>query len=824
MSITRINNNIAAMNAARNVSETGNKLQTSIERLSSGLRVNSAGDDAAGLTVAARLRSQVNGLNQATANAQDGLNLINVAEGALAETNVRLNRIRTLAIQAANTGVNDMAARRALQDEVFQSIDEITRIASTSQFGGNMLLSGDFSVKSGMKDGQQYYGVSLDPSPVASTLEDGLSFLNIKQLEEGSARIVSGDAAGAPQILATAIVEKKDIAISNGFFTAENSLGATQLATGDTIAGQFFNQVSLHADAVISFEGVLADGITRYNGILTVGAATMAGLASAINLAISAAEQAIFGATVDTGFNVSAYDLNGRIALGIVGAAQNFSQASIDISLVFSTGDTKAKATGVTRVEVDPGGSIGFHSDLEDTGAIGNNVTAITGSTFGSGNFTVTVSDVQGAQQRTIKSTIAVLDSNGAVLDRTVSLVGNATVNGRFEGGIFTGAASLDINSTIELIGTNYDGSTFSREYTLGSTAAHDENNFDGRFTTMSGLIRELNSRRVSSGNQLSFNGSVATLAADGTIRLIDELGRDDSQLNFTFVFNVDNNGPNDGELTISDQAQVEQEGFSESATIRVNGGAAARASAGDIVTLYGEESSVEGVAVPQATLRLGAGLTAGTDILKVTAASFVGTLNAGTAVTFQNGDQDVSFISGSTGRGPAQTLTVDFDAILDVTKASGTDDTGTTILISTVNEQLNFQVGAFANQNFQVSLGDLRADALGFGRDSGRTVFDIDITSLSGANEALAIIDEALDQVNRTRSLLGAATNRLESTISNLSVTAENLTAAESRIMDADLATETTEFTLRQVQLQAGISVLAQANFQTSGFLALLG
>ena len=828
MSITRINNNIAAMNAARNVFETGNKLQTSIERLSSGLRVNSAGDDAAGLTVAARLRSQINGLEQATANAQDGLNLINVAEGALAETNVRLNRIRTLAVQAANTGVNDVAARRSLQDEVFQSIDEITRIASTTQFGGNQLLSGDFSVQSGLKGGQQAFGVSLDPSPVASTLEDGLAFLNIKQLNKGEARIVTGDAPGGQQVMATAIVEKKDVAISNGFFTTQNSLGAnatTQLG----VATSFFNQVSIVVGATIAFDGVLADGVSTFTGSLVTSAgSTLTNLASAIQTAVSAAEQVVFGATVDTGFNVSAYAISGRIALGIAGTEQNFSQASLNISLFYANGDLKSTGEGVTRVTIDPAGSIGFNADVKPTAQIGNKVTAITGSTFASGEFAIHVADVQSAQQRTVKSTIAFLDANGSILDRNASISQNGTVNGRFEGGVYTGAASLSAVagrvSTIELLGTNSDGTTFSREYSVGTTAAQDANNFDGLFTSVSGLIRELNSRRISAGSQFGFNGAVATLATDGTIRVIDELGRDDSKLSFTLVFNVDNGGPDDGALTASDEGLVEQDGFAESATIRVNGGQSIRAQAGEIVTLFGEDSSVEGVATPQVTMRMGTGLTAGTDTLVNTAATFSGTLNAGVAVTFQNGDQDVSFISGSTGRGAAQTLTVDFDATLDVTKATGSSDTGTTVLISTANTQLNFQVGAFANQNFRVSLGDLRSDALGFGRGSGRTVFDVNITSLEGANEALAIIDESLDQVNRTRSLLGAATNRLESTISNLSVTTENLTAAESRIMDADLARETTEFTLRQVQLQAGISVLAQANFQTQGFLALLG
>ena len=105
-----------------------------------------------------------------------------------------------------------------------------------------------------------------------------------------------------------------------------------------------------------------------------------------------------------------------------------------------------------------------------------------------------------------------------------------------------------------------------------------------------------------------------------------------------------------------------------------------------------------------------------------------------------------------------------------------------------------------------------------------GRTVSDINITTLEGANDAIRIIDEALNQVNKTRSILGAATNRLEATISNLSVSAENLTASESRIRDVDLAKESTDFTKNQLLIQAGTSILAQANFQGQGFLSLIG
>ena len=117
MGLTRINNNVAAINANRNLNNTSLALQVSLERLSSGLRINRAADDAAGLSISENLRAQINGLNRAIDNASEAINLVNTAEGALTETTNRLQRIRVLAVQAANTGTNDAVALQAIQDD-----------------------------------------------------------------------------------------------------------------------------------------------------------------------------------------------------------------------------------------------------------------------------------------------------------------------------------------------------------------------------------------------------------------------------------------------------------------------------------------------------------------------------------------------------------------------------------------------------------------------------------------------------------------------------------------------------------------------------------
>lgn len=829
MSLSRVNNNIGALNAQRNLGMTQVRMSKSIERLSSGLRINRAGDDAAGLTVASRLKAQFTGINRAIANAQDGMNVINIAEGALEETTVRLNRMRVLAVQAANTGVNDLAARKALQDEVFQTVDEITRIGNTTQFNTNFLLNGDFKITTDVKAGQIEAGFSIDASPVASTLNQGNAYLNIIKVTEQDHKLVTGDAAGGQQTFSLGTVDATDIAISNGAFGTSVSLGGAQ-ATGATVIGvsgnAFFNNVSIVSGDDFVFSGVLADGVTKFAGALSVDAATTAaGLASAINVAISAAEAALFGTAVDTGFDISAAFGAGRITLTATDGDQSFSKASIDIGLVRAN-VLQTESKGVTHSTFDTGGVIGYNAGYVNSGTIGNNVSAVTGSTFDSGQFSITVEDVQAAQQRTVQSTVAFTDQTGAIFERGGSL-NNAVINGTLEGSVYTGYSTLNANTTIDLVGTNQDGTTFGKTFTVTTATADDANTDDGgKIYSISGLIKELNSRKHdSAGLQQVFNGAVATYSSEGTIKVIDETGRNNSDMTFTLTFNVDNTNGANTPITIGDDAILLQEGFEEQATIKVDGGPSVRVNAGEVVTLFGAESTVDGVPTPEVTLRVGENLTAGTDVFETTKAEYVGKLNGGPEVFFSAGDQDVQFIDGrSVEVGTAKTTTIDFDNIVNVTKQSGGEDAGTTIILTTTNNSMNFQIGAFSGQNFQVSVGDLRSANLGFGEGSGRTLQDIDITSIGGANEALDIIDEALDQVNRTRSLLGAATNRLEGTINNLSVSSENLTASESRLRDADVAAESSEFTRNQVMLQAGISILAQANFTSQGFLSLLG
>jgi flagellin len=143
-----INHNLSAMFADRSLKVTQNELTKNMEKLSSGLRINRAGDDASGLAVSEKLRSQIRGLNQASVNAQNGISFIQVSEGYLQETQDIIQRMRELAVQAAN-GIYSDEDRMYIQVEVSQLVDEVDRIASHAQFNGMNMLTGRFARQTG---------------------------------------------------------------------------------------------------------------------------------------------------------------------------------------------------------------------------------------------------------------------------------------------------------------------------------------------------------------------------------------------------------------------------------------------------------------------------------------------------------------------------------------------------------------------------------------------------------------------------------------------------------------------------------------------------
>ncbi|QDZ93666.1 flagellin Hag [Bacillus altitudinis] len=144
----RINHNIAALNTLNRLSANNGASQKNMEKLSSGLKINRAGDDAAGLAISEKMRGQIRGLEMASKNAQDGISLIQTAEGALTETHSILQRVRELVVQAGNTGTQQGEDLTAIKDEITALVDEVDGISNRTEFNGKKLLNGTFNGKS----------------------------------------------------------------------------------------------------------------------------------------------------------------------------------------------------------------------------------------------------------------------------------------------------------------------------------------------------------------------------------------------------------------------------------------------------------------------------------------------------------------------------------------------------------------------------------------------------------------------------------------------------------------------------------------------------
>ena len=255
----RINQNIAAQNAYRNLSVTDGQMSKSLEKLSSGFRINRAADDAAGLSISEGLRSQVGGLKVAVRNAQDGISVAQTAEGALNEVTSILQRMRDLSVQAANGGSNDNEAKSAAQKEFGQLNEELDRISSTTSFGKSKLLDGSFGNAQQIAGTKQTAAVPTTGFSVAITDVGGQSL--------GGTLTVTVPAAAAG-------ASAKDVADS-----INTAVKAALTGTDPLVAGKNFKGNEIQVSAEVANDGsgytMKASGPKSFNvaGLSTVGIA-----------------------------------------------------------------------------------------------------------------------------------------------------------------------------------------------------------------------------------------------------------------------------------------------------------------------------------------------------------------------------------------------------------------------------------------------------------------------------------------------------------------------------------------------------------------------
>ena len=307
-----INTNVMSLNAQRNLSTSANQLATSLQRLSSGLRINSAKDDAAGLAISERLTSQINGLTVAARNANDGISLAQTAEGDLAQIGNNLQRMRELAVQSANAS-NSASDRAALNAEVQQLAQEIDRVAQASTFNGVKLLDGSFQAQTFQVGANATASDQITVSAITNARSSALGAFNGYSAQNQTVTYAGG----------------------GGTFTVDTGGGAVAIAGGATLA----------TDAKVLVNAINSQGI---NGLTATADATVA-------------TGNLTGAGVVTATGNSTLTING-IAITISGSASSASNIANALTAI----NGQSAATGVTAVDTGAG--------LQLTAADGRNI------------------------------------------------------------------------------------------------------------------------------------------------------------------------------------------------------------------------------------------------------------------------------------------------------------------------------------------------------------------------------------------------------------------------------------------------------------------
>ena len=697
-----INTNVSSLNAQRNLNRSQGDLQTSLQRLSSGLRINSAKDDAAGLAISERFTTQIRGLTQASRNASDGISLAQTSEGDLAQITNNLQRVRELAVQSANA-TNSESDRAALQLEAAQLISEIDRVASTSAFNGVKLLDGSFSAQQFQVGANAGETVSVDSISSARTSALG-QVLTAAPTPTGA---VTG-ALTAGQLT----VNGNDVgAVAQDALAIANAVSATSTNV---------SAVATNAQTTIAFGDAI--GTTPVTGVATT-------------LAVGAVTDGAFGNVAQVeGSNVQTVDsltVGATTGTFVVDAGGN--NVTVDISGV----TFGSEALMVAAIQ----------GDL-DTGAAGEYVVSSTGTA--GVDFEITIARDPTATTPNATDAVAI-SSTGAA----------AVTTGFADSAGTAGVVAVDDGTlAVTIDGTSF----FSEVSTIGGTVTDAE--LDAAFTTF--ITTGAGAGVYTAAGSFATDDLVIT-KADGTDVTLAITGNA-TTTPLAFNASTSTNGTV-GVAAVSDY------------TLDIDGNALNLATAGSDGTVTGAEIAAEINALAGYT----SSFTGGN--LSITKAD-------GSNIVLTEGGADAAGAEGLAGNAGATTYYG-------------------TVAITGINEDLVIAGTAAANAGQTV--GTTTAVL------AGTTIANTDISSVAGANAAIASVDSALTNINSSRASLGAIQNRFESVVSSIATSTENLSAARSRILDADFASETAQLTRNQILQQAGVSILSQANSLPQLVLSLL-
>jgi flagellin len=682
MSLT-VNTNITSLSVQKNLNKASDALGTTMGRLSSGLKINSAKDDAAGLQISNRLTTQIKGLGVAVKNANDGISIAQTAEGAMATSGNIMQRMRELALQSAN-GSNSDDDRTSMQQEFTALSGELTRIANTTTFGGRNLLDGSFSGSTFQVGANSNESISFGMKDVSSTAMKGT--YNEASVT-GAVTKLQASVTGAADKFGTNNV-------GNNSASYVGTAGATvfKLPTVGATGTLALNVGTTVTNITVSTADTLATVVSNINQ-KTADTGVTASIDSATGALKLTGTQAF---TID-----SSTDVDAELGLAKGGADQLTQTANINLRDGQFAGTTGDLLLGTKAVTITAGDTLStvITNINKETGATG--VSASIDSASGQLKLSSAAGFSVGESTAGVLAGLGMVTKNVAIAPQVTGLAKDTDI--QINGQPFSLTAGDDLDTVVDTINNN-GGAPGAGTALTGVTAS----NQNGRLVLTSAKGQDI---KLENGTGTKGEGA------------LDRLG-----------LNAGNNK---------------------------------------------------------------AGLLADTSV----------TLN-GVEVKFKKGD--------------------DMDSIAATINAASTGVTA-----SKVNVAGQSTLDLFADKNITIGDGSSGTGlaALGLSTAAGTTaavtmestVANLDILDAASAQQAIQVLDGAMQELDSQRSQLGAVQNRFDSTVANLQSISENSTAARSRVQDADFASETAELSKQQTLQQASTAILSQANQLSSSVLKLL-
>ncbi len=758
-------NNSTAIGAQSSVNNANNNLTKTIKSLSTGLRINSASDDASGLAVSEKLRAQISGLNKAATNAQDAISMLQTAEGAMGSMTSMVQRIRELAVQAGDPAYtsND---RAMLQLEVDQLKQEIDRVSTSTEFNTKKLLNGDAAALWSASNG------------------------NIEAIVKGAAAEGNYKVSYDLDPGRNAVYKSNIMRLGEGEMSYNIDTNGTSITKFDNIQGMLRG-----SDMTIKVKGTAA---TTASAVFTGGTG---GMNSAAMTAAGFTSTALATVTGGNSYSIEFEALGKRTASGTG-------------QIRFRVMNTKTGELSEWKTaSVNSAGAV-LNASAISTGLAGLDKPVLTSAAT---TFTATAAwasgdkmlvNVAGVRASSSTSATIQIGSTGSTLHINADATNSATATTHTvytsqmddAGNVYYGSMDIKLEkgdvvsgtASIDILGAG----DVASKYTKLSQLA--------QFTNADGRMVLDNTQEISiyAGNgktaKVTLEGSdtIADLESKLTAALVDQLGMGADVTN-TSATTVNNNLVK----------FVETKGTGDRAvagTFVIQGAVLGDSSN---LTFVGDEGVLNALGINQIQKATDSALNV--RVQDAHTGAFIGedTVTDGRLRNIIEG-VDIDII-------PSSAADIAFDTATNTMKFLAKAEPEVAYLHIKDNSTVA-AIGANEGQTLDISIGRLDTKSMG--------IDGVNVATFDDAQSSITKLDMALEQISKARATAGAQMNRLEYTISNLNTTRENMVAAESRIRDLDIAVASTNLAAQQVVLQSATAMLAQANQIPSYAMQLLG